>query len=240
LVDSNGKELARINGQYINQQGYLKIAAVNSSNTVAIDQLDSKHLGTPDSSGTFSNSTGYGFSQYFGLNDFFKTNSYASESSNVTNSALSFQIQDRLLNNPSLISTGKISKGNQPSDASKPPNLTYQMLSGDNSVIQKLSALATNAIGFSATKGLSSSNTTFAQYAGQIIATTSTNAKTARSAANDSNTLVEGYTASSQKISGVNLDQELANTVIYQNSYSASARIVSVVSEMFDTLMQSV
>ena len=37
--------------------------------------------------------------------------------------------------------------------------------------------------------------------------------------------------------SGVNIDEELAQMVVLQNSYSASARIVSTVGEMYDTLL---
>ena len=36
-------------------------------------------------------------------------------------------------------------------------------------------------------------------------------------------TLLDGYNQRSDSISGVNLDEELANTIIYQNAYSASA-----------------
>jgi flagellar hook-associated protein 1 FlgK len=40
-----------------------------------------------------------------------------------------------------------------------------------------------------------------------------------------------------QSISGVNMDEELANLTIYQNAYTASARVVQTVNAMFDTLM---
>ena len=38
--------------------------------------------------------------------------------------------------------------------------------------------------------------------------------------------------------SGVNVDQEMANLLTLQNSYSANARVLSAVKEMFDTLVQ--
>ena len=38
--------------------------------------------------------------------------------------------------------------------------------------------------------------------------------------------------------SGVNIDEELANLIVYQTSYSASARVVSVVQELFDELLR--
>lgn len=37
--------------------------------------------------------------------------------------------------------------------------------------------------------------------------------------------------------SGVNIDEELANMVVLQNSYSASARLITTASEMYDTLL---
>lgn len=37
--------------------------------------------------------------------------------------------------------------------------------------------------------------------------------------------------------SGVNIDEELANMVVLQNSYSASARIITTASQMYDTLL---
>jgi len=37
---------------------------------------------------------------------------------------------------------------------------------------------------------------------------------------------------------GVNVDEELAQMVVLQNSYSASARVMTTASEMYDTLLQ--
>jgi len=43
-----------------------------------------------------------------------------------------------------------------------------------------------------------------------------------------------------QSVSGVNIDEELANLVIFQNSYSAAARVLSSVQELFDSLLAAV
>jgi flagellar hook-associated protein 1 FlgK len=40
--------------------------------------------------------------------------------------------------------------------------------------------------------------------------------------------------------SGVNIDEELAQMVVLQNSYSAAARVISTASEMYDTLLNMV
>lgn len=41
-------------------------------------------------------------------------------------------------------------------------------------------------------------------------------------------------------ISGVNLDEEAANLIRYQQAYSAAARIISIANETFDSLLQAV
>jgi flagellar hook-associated protein 1 FlgK len=38
-------------------------------------------------------------------------------------------------------------------------------------------------------------------------------------------------------ISGVSLDEEMANLSIYQHAYEASAHLISVVDQMLDTLI---
>jgi len=43
-----------------------------------------------------------------------------------------------------------------------------------------------------------------------------------------------------QEVSGVNLDEEAAKLIKYQQSYQASAQIISVANVLFDTLIQSV
>jgi flagellar hook-associated protein 1 FlgK len=39
-------------------------------------------------------------------------------------------------------------------------------------------------------------------------------------------------------VSGVNLDEELTHMMTYQQSYAAGARLMSVVGQLFDTLLQ--
>lgn len=235
LVDANGNLLPKTNGTYGNAQGYLKIVASNG-NSVAINEMDSNQLGYSGVNGTTA--TNQGFSQYFGLNNFFTP---LATPGNYTNAAINMGVESNLVNNPSLLSTGKLTLGNQPSsNAGMPPNYTYIVSAGDNSVSQQLAKLGSNQATFSAIGGLAGGNTTFANYAGQIVAATSTNSTTATNAKNNSEALLNGLTKSAQQVSGVNLDQELANTVVYQNAYSASARVISVVSTMFSELINSI
>ena len=43
--------------------------------------------------------------------------------------------------------------------------------------------------------------------------------------------------ASQQNVSGVNLDEEAANLVRYQQSYQAAAQVISVASTLFDSVL---
>jgi flagellar hook-associated protein 1 len=46
--------------------------------------------------------------------------------------------------------------------------------------------------------------------------------------------------AARDAISGVNLDEEAANMLRYQQAYQAAAQIISAANEMFDTLLNAV
>jgi flagellar hook-associated protein 1 FlgK len=235
LVNASGTPLIKTNGSYGTQQGYLQITADNSSYTVAINELSSAQLGLPGGNPPQAGS-GEGFSQYFGLNNFFNSNLLTPTGDTVAGSALNLSVENRIVSDPGLISTGTLSQSSQPSGGG-PPNFTYLVASGDNSISQQLAALATTDNSFGVAGGMPASSTTFSQYAGQIIAKTSNDSTDATNTASDSQTLLTGFTARAQSVSGVNLDQELANTVIYQNAYSASTRVITVVSNMFDQLL---
>jgi flagellar hook-associated protein 1 len=49
------------------------------------------------------------------------------------------------------------------------------------------------------------------------------------------NTLQQKFTA----VSGVNMDEEMAHLLSLQNAYSANARVMSTVNDMYKTLMQA-
>lgn len=49
--------------------------------------------------------------------------------------------------------------------------------------------------------------------------------------------LLDQATSASQSVSGVNLDEEAANLIKYQQAYQASAKVIDVASKLFDTLL---
>ena len=52
--------------------------------------------------------------------------------------------------------------------------------------------------------------------------------------------LTQSLQTKSDNIRGVNLDEEMAELIRYQQAYSAAARVINVIQNMFDVLDQSV
>lgn len=238
MVDKDGNELPKVNGIYGNTQGYLKLIATNG-NSVVIDSLDSQQLGlstVPSDTGT-----GYGFSHYYGLNNFFESNAETLTGETVHNSAIKLKVQQRLLDNSNLLSTGALVLQNQPPAGSTlKPQYTYVRYAGDNTTVQALANLGTDAVSFDAAGGLPSSSISLTSYTGQLLGHISSQSTAATATAATAQSLYDGFKSRSDAVSGVNLDEELANTITYQNAYSATARIVTVVNAMYDSLLQAI
>ena len=52
--------------------------------------------------------------------------------------------------------------------------------------------------------------------------------------------LLDQSVAARESVSGVNLDEEAANLIRYQQAYQAAAQIIAVADELFQTLLSSV
>lgn len=240
LVDENGSELPKANGRYVDREpSYLKLQTNNSEYTVAIDEMSSRQLGDPTVNPPVP-ATNWGFSHYFGLNDFFAPNEHTASGDRVKNSAFNLKVAQRLIDNPNLVSTGELALQRQPSDPTAPPQYTYVRYAGDNQIATKLKALAASNLTFEAAGGLPSINLTLSGYTSEMLGYFASLSAGASDDLANSQTLYDGFKTRSDAITGVNLDEELANTVIFQNSYSASARIVTVVNQLFEDLLQMV
>lgn len=110
--------------------------------------------------------------------------------------------------------------------------------SGDSSGLLALQNLSNTKVGFPAAGGLSAQINTLSNYAGgfyQDIATRTQSTQANATAASDQ--LTSAQTQQSQ-VSGVNLDEELSNMVLYQQAYSAGARILQAADQIYSTLLQ--
>lgn len=239
LVDANGVELPKVNGQYVNgKPGYLQIQTSGSSSFLAIDSMNSQEQGKPNVNPAVPG-TGRGFSYYFEMNNFFHSNLPTNTGDTVTRSANKLAVEQRFKTNNSLFTLGQLSIGGNSALPGAPPNYTYQLNPGDNSMVSKLAAISTKIIPFGVAGGLGATAQTLSGYIGQVIGGIATDAGNASNSSANSQALLTNYTQKVSAISGVNLDTELANTAIYQNAYAASARVITVTNALFDALLQS-
>lgn len=240
LVDENGTEITKINGVYPSDaRGYLKIVGGNSEYRVAIDELDSQQLGKLDGVPP-QPGTNRGFSYFFELNNMFKSNQPTATGDTVFGSAYKLALEDRLQRDPNLIAYARLERTPTPANQSERPLYTYTLFSGNNANAQALAAAGSINTTFAEAGGLPASSITFKAYVGELLGYMSSRAAEAQSSATTADTLLQGFIERSEAISNVNLDEELANTIIYQNSYSAAARVISVVDELFSDLLQVV
>jgi len=82
---------------------------------------------------------------------------------------------------------------------------------------------------------LQAGQVTLEQYANALLAQNSVQAADAKSSNDFQSKYVTTLQSQSQSISGVNVDEELANLTVFQNAYQASARVLAAA----DTLLQA-
>lgn len=79
--------------------------------------------------------------------------------------------------------------------------------------------------------------TTTAAFTAQLLGKMGSAAAQAKSSLADATARRDDAVNRRDSFSGVNIDEELAQMVVLQNSYSASARVISTASQMYDTLI---
>jgi len=109
---------------------------------------------------------------------------------------------------------------------------------GDNSGAIALQNVITKSHSFAAAGGIAAQTASLADYAASFYQNVSTqsNAVTALQTTQDDRLTEANSRVSSN--SGVNLDEELMALTQYQQSYAAGARILTVVDQLYQTLLQ--
>ncbi|MFC3215276.1 flagellar basal body rod C-terminal domain-containing protein [Novosphingobium panipatense] len=77
-------------------------------------------------------------------------------------------------------------------------------------------------------------------FASRLLGGAGAQASLAKTSALDASARLGDAVNRRDSFSGVNIDEELAQMVVLQNSYSASARVISTASQMYDTLLNMV
>lgn len=112
---------------------------------------------------------------------------------------------------------------------------------GDNTAAQTISGVfERDDIQFEAAGGLSGERTSLTDFAAGIVATAATKASVSQSGYEFQSNLVTDLSTRIQNEAGVNLDEEMSDLIIFQRAYTASARVITTVDEMFDALLNAV
>jgi len=199
----------------IDATGHLVIAASGASNGIAINEMNSAEA-----------TTGFGFSNYFGLNDLFVGSTNGGLAGNIA-------VRSDIVSTPGMLARGTLSTGALAAGA-------VALSSGDNTNVNALADRMTATLSFSAVGGLPALNTTLDGYAGNIL---STNAQSASDSSDRLKFLTATLSDVKNKVtsdSGVNTDEELSNLMLYQNSYAASARLITTISDTLQELLNLV
>ncbi len=199
----------------VNASGQLVITANSSSNGIAINEMTSSE-----------SVTGFGFSHYFGLNNFFTGTSTGGLASNIT-------VRSAIVADPQLVVRGELSTGTLTNGS---PAVTI----GDNSVVQRLFNKFQDTLTFNSAGTVPQTNSSLAGYGATIVATNAHAASRATADLNFREVIFNDIKARSDSQSGVNLDEELGNLILFQNAYSANARMISVLSDVLKTLSELV
>lgn len=174
--------------------------------------------------------TGQGLSASTGIDFFTMTQANGTEGA-VTASAANITASNIRLNSVissdlSQIATGKI---------------TTPVAVGDGSVAQALSTLAT---GWSALTDLSStpiaslsSSSSIGDFYGASIAQLGVDVQQANRMKSGEDVLVTHISNQRESYSGVSLDEEMTNLVKFQKSYAAAARMVTMMDDMLNTIV---
>lgn len=137
-------------------------------------------------------------------------------------------VKSSLVSNPDLLPVGRM----RSSDGG--------LSSQDNQNILALSQLADTPLSFAAAGSLGSQSVTAVGYAGQILSNLAVKVSDAadRQAFNENvSTQLSGLASS---VSGVNINEELSNMLVFQNSFQASSRIITVVSQLLEDLINTI
>ncbi len=112
----------------------------------------------------------------------------------------------------------------------------YILASGDNTVANQMAAVFTSTVDFGEAGKLSAGSLTLSEYASSILSQSSTAANRNQTQLLTQTTLTQSLALKQGEVSGVNLDEELSQLMIYQQAYTAAARVITTTQTLFDVL----
>ena len=111
---------------------------------------------------------------------------------------------------------------------------------GDETIAQLMAVDFAGANVFSQAGGLSSVTNTFSQYAAGIIADNASLASVNERNTESKRSLKDALQFKSDSVRGVNIDEEMADLIVFEQAFAAAARVISVIQNMMKTLEDAI
>lgn len=206
----------------LNSSGQMVISSASASYGVGITTLSGTIAADAT---TLSNGDGTDVSSYFHLNDLLVK----------SNSAQTITVRSDLASSPGLMASGKLVS------TSSPTTPFTAVTGGDGSIASSLNAALTSTTqSFSTAGNISATSKSFADYAALIVSDVSQRYSDAKTNSTTDSTTLSTLQSTFSSESGVNTDEETAHLTELQNMYAASAKVVSIVQTMFQSLLSAV
>ena len=145
------------------------------------------------------------------------------------NRALSgrFQVNTDIVTDPARLAHGTVST-------------TTGVAPGDNTVATNIAGVFSSSQTFGTSGGITGVATTLADYSAQMLGLQAAQTNDARVELEFTTQFTQTLEFRASSVSGVNLDEELANLVVLEQSFNAAARIITTAADMLQELIDSV
>lgn len=137
------------------------------------------------------------------------------------------QVKSALSNDPNQLAIARM-------------NSNGSLSSSNTQNIVPLAQLSDTTISFGAAGGLGAQTDTAVGYLGQVISNLAVTLNAGKDRAIFTDGLKNQLAELTSSVSGVNINEELSQMLIYQNSFQASSRIITVVSQLLEELANTI
>jgi flagellar hook-associated protein 1 FlgK len=111
---------------------------------------------------------------------------------------------------------------------------------GDNSVALAIAALQDKRPLVSGGGATMLDGLSISEYYNRMVTNVGSAVNSADTLMQSQESVISQLTAQQDAVAGVSLDEEMTNLIEFQKSYQAAAKVVTTVSEMYDTIIQMV
>jgi flagellar hook-associated protein 1 FlgK len=202
----------------VGADGRLTITATDPTIGLAFAEGDSQIIVGDTAGHSFT----YGFAHYFGLNDLFAP---------IAGDIGRIEVRDAIAAAPSMLASAMLDV-----EPGAPPTAVLGG-EGDNRGLQGLADAFEARLGSVARGDLPARDTDVAGYLRDLVGVTAIKAVRNEASLSADQAIVDHLTEQNSAVSGVNLDEEMAKLVLYQQAYTVSARIIQMTDRLFDELL---